>query len=267
MFVKYYYLKLKENFFEDEKILYLEGIPNGEKYIIFWQKLLLRCLKDKRSNDGILKFTETIPYDAHLLSKITHSDIDIVRQSIKIFEKLEMIKILDDGSIYIDSINILLGGESSSTGRVRNWREKQKLLPVPEKQNCNVTETLHETQDVTIYKDNIIQDNINNNIYVNETLKPLTRIDYDFVVKSFHNKLPMLNSIKIITEDRKKKIKNLSEHMKCTDDSYTPWITYFQKVSKSKFLIGKSDKQFKATFDWLLKYSNYVKVMESNYEK
>ena len=42
--------------------------------------------------------------------------------------------------------------------------------------------------------------------------------------------------------------------------------TVFKKVEESAFLNGNSDKWSGATFDWILKESNFIKVLEGNYD-
>lgn len=53
--------------------------------------------------------------------------------------------------------------------------------------------------------------------------------------------------------------------------SFDDIITVFQKAEKSDFLTGKvsnknGSKPFKASFDWLMKPSNFIKVLEGNYD-
>jgi predicted phage replisome organizer len=127
---RYYWLKLNEHFFDDEKVLYLETLENGEKYILFWQKLLLKCLKnrhDDEKNYGVLRFSEKLPYTPELLSKVTRTEIDTVKVAIDLFSKLGMIEILSDGTIFIEEVNKLIGSESKSAERVRKHRELKLL--------------------------------------------------------------------------------------------------------------------------------------------
>lgn len=41
----------------------------------------------------------------------------------------------------------------------------------------------------------------------------------------------------------------------------------FEKANNSKFLTGTNDWNWRATFDWLIKPSNFVKVLEGNYDE
>ncbi|MDS8186438.1 phage replisome organizer N-terminal domain-containing protein, partial [Streptococcus pneumoniae] len=63
---KYYYLKLRDNFFDNDDIAILESMPDGILYSNILLKLYLRSLK----NNGKLMFNDRIPYNAQMLSTI-----------------------------------------------------------------------------------------------------------------------------------------------------------------------------------------------------
>lgn len=157
---KFYWLKIQEHFFEDDNIIYLESLENGEKYIIFWQKLLLKCLKNKESGDYChLRFSEKIPYSDELLSNITRTDIDTVRVAIKFFIELQMIEILEDGTIYIQELNKLIGSETDKAEMMRKHREKIKQIDL----SNNVTKMLPYKEidkEIEIDKKEDIEDSI-----------------------------------------------------------------------------------------------------------
>ena len=43
------------------------------------------------------------------------------------------------------------------------------------------------------------------------------------------------------------------------------WARFFQAVDSSDFLSGRNGA-FKASFDWLLKQTNFIKILEGNYD-
>ena len=59
---KYYYLKLKENFFESDSMILLENMKDGYLYSNILLKLYLRSLKDS----GRLMLNNVIPYNAQI---------------------------------------------------------------------------------------------------------------------------------------------------------------------------------------------------------
>ena len=121
---KYYWLKLKRDFFKRHDIRIIEEMPNGKDYILFYLKLLLESI----DHEGTLRFSDTIPYNEQMLSVVTNTNIDVVRSAMKIFAELHMIDIFDDQTIYMTEVEKLIGSEAWSTERSRRCREKKKAL-------------------------------------------------------------------------------------------------------------------------------------------
>lgn len=119
---KYYYLKLKENFFESDEAIILESMPDGYLYSNILLKLYLRSLK----NDGLLMFNNLIPYNAQMLATITRHQIGTIEKAIQIFKQLKLIEILDNGAIYMSNIQNFVGKSSTNADRMRLQRAKQK---------------------------------------------------------------------------------------------------------------------------------------------
>lgn len=117
---KYYYLKLKENFFDSPEIKVLEAMQNGYKYSNLLLKLYLKSLRF----EGMVRLNEYIPYSVDMISAITGIDSDTVRVAFDIFKKLKLIEILDDGTIFMLEIQNFIGQSSTEADRIRNYRKK-----------------------------------------------------------------------------------------------------------------------------------------------
>lgn len=63
---KYYYLKLKENFFESDSMVLLENMKDGYLYSNILLKLYLRSLKD----GGRLMLNGAIPYNSQAVLQV-----------------------------------------------------------------------------------------------------------------------------------------------------------------------------------------------------
>lgn len=118
----YYYLKLKENFFDNDEMKVLESMENGYLYSNILLKLYLKALK----NEGKLTFNDYIPYDAKMLATITGHNIDVVEKAVKVFQALHLIEILDNGTIYMLDMQKMIGSISSEGVRKAEYREKIK---------------------------------------------------------------------------------------------------------------------------------------------
>lgn len=117
---KYYYLRLKDNFFDSDELKILESMKDGYLYSNILLKLYLRSLK----NDGKLVFNERIPYSADMLSSITGHQVGTIKQALSIFKDLGLIDVLDNGAIYMLDIQNFIGKGSSEADRKREYRQR-----------------------------------------------------------------------------------------------------------------------------------------------
>lgn len=117
---KFYWLKLKRDFFKRHDIRVIEALPNGKDYVLFYLKLLLESV----DHEGCLRFSDTIPYSEEMLSTITNTNIDIVRSAIKLFQELDMVEILDDKTIFMTEVEALIGCQSDGAAKKQNQRLK-----------------------------------------------------------------------------------------------------------------------------------------------
>ena len=117
---KYFWLKLKRDFFKRHDIRIIEAMPNGKDYILFYLKLLCESV----DHEGNLRFSDQIPYSEEMLATITNTNIDIVRAAIHIFTHLEMMEILSDGTYFMNEVNRMIGFETEWARKKREYREK-----------------------------------------------------------------------------------------------------------------------------------------------
>lgn len=132
---KYYYLRLKEDFFDSDELVYLESLPDGILYSNILLKLYLRSLK----TNGRLMLRDRIPYSPIMLSNILRQPVGVVEAAIRTLNQLGLIEILDNGAIYMADIQDFIGKTSTEADRKRSYRaridaEKKKLLPEPEQE-------------------------------------------------------------------------------------------------------------------------------------
>lgn len=123
---KYYYLKLKENFFDSDEMIILESMPDGVVYSNILLKLYLRSLK----SEGRLMFNERIPFNSTMLSQVTRQSIGDVEKAVQLFKELGLIEIMDNGAIYMTEIQNFIGRSSTEADRKREFRariESEKL--------------------------------------------------------------------------------------------------------------------------------------------
>ena len=119
---KYYYMRLKENFFDDDNMLILESMPDGYLYCNILLKLYLRSLKD----NGRLMLNGRIPYNPQMLATVTRHQIGTVERALNIFKELGLVEVLDNGAIYMMDIQNYIGKSSSEADRQREYQNRLK---------------------------------------------------------------------------------------------------------------------------------------------
>ena len=132
---KYYYLKLKESYFDDDAIVLLESMQDGVIYSNILLKLYLKSLK----NGGKLQLDENIPYTAQMIATITRQQVGTVERALKIFMKLGLVEPLPSGALYMSNIELLIGQSSTEGERKRRARlalQEQKALPQTGADKC-----------------------------------------------------------------------------------------------------------------------------------
>ena len=117
---KYYYMRLKENFFDTNEMKVLESMQDGYKYSNILLKLYLMSLQ----SDGKLMLNERIPYNSQMIATITRHSVGDVEKALVLFKDLGLIEILDSGAIYMLDIQNFIGTSSSEAERKKSYRRK-----------------------------------------------------------------------------------------------------------------------------------------------
>ena len=118
---RYYWLKLKRDFFKRHDIRVIEDMPNGKEYVLFYLKLMVEAI----DHEGALRFSDTIPYSESMLSSVTNTNVDIVRSALRLFMELGMVELLNDETLFLNEVAKLLDSETYAAGRQRDLREKK----------------------------------------------------------------------------------------------------------------------------------------------
>ena len=177
---KYYWLKLKEGFFEEKQIKYLRKLPDGDKLVIAYLKMQLKSLK----TEGFIKYDKILPSNIEELAMVLDEDTNIINLMIGALQKVNAIEILDDGSFYMIAMQDLIGKEGESAERVRRFRERkeQKMLQCNgdvTKCNTEIEKEIEKEIEIDIDKDKEKEIEIEKNI---KKQKKKKETEFDFVI-------------------------------------------------------------------------------------
>ena len=97
---KYYYLKLKENFYNSETMVILESMQDGLLYSNLLLKMYLMSLK----SGGILMLNDPLPHTPQPIATFTRHQVGTVERALKVFLEFGLVEILTDGAYYMADI-------------------------------------------------------------------------------------------------------------------------------------------------------------------
>lgn len=129
---KYFYMRLKENFYDSDAMIAIESMPDGYKMSNLLMKMYCRSLKW----EGRLAVSERIPYSPEMLATATRIDVETVKNALEVFRDLGLIEVLDSGTIYMLDIQAYIGKSSTEADRIRQYRgrieEEKKAADRPD---------------------------------------------------------------------------------------------------------------------------------------
>ena len=240
------WIKLTTDMFDNRKIKHLRRLPDGDSIVLIWVMLL--TMAGRCNASGMIFLTENIPYTPKMLADELDFEENTVQLALSALEQLNMI-VTNNGFFAIagwEEYQNIEGMEKireQTRKRVARYRERQSALPSNATvTQCNATEEDIEEEkelDIDIKKESI-------------TCKQVVSLYHDICVS-----FPKIRSI---SAARSKAIK-----ARLNIYSLDDFRTAFENAENSSFLKGKNDRNWTATFDWLIKDSNMAKVLEGNY--
>lgn len=226
---RYYWIKLKENFFDLETIDWLIAQKNGCEYIVLYQKLcLLTANKGGKLATTIGEMI--IPYDTQKISRDTKFPIDTVIVAMELFKKIGLVYEEANGILQIPAVAEMVGSETAGAERVRKHRALQ----------CN--------------------NNVTNNVTIDNREKRKD-IDYKQIKDLYNETCVSFPRLTALSDKRKQTIK-----ARLNTYTFERIKEVFEKAEASDFLKGKNNRDWQANFDWLMKDSNFAKVLDGNYD-
>lgn len=249
------WIKITVNMFDNRKIKHLRRLPDGDSIVLIWVMLL--TMAGRCNAGGMIFLTENIPYTPKMLANELDFEESTVQLALKALEELDMVSTTDTGFLLIDgweehqNIDGLDKIREQTRKRVAKHRENQKLLS-----SCNVTSNVTETDGNGTDKeeDKEKELEIDNKNKKEESITCQQIVDlYNSICKSFP-------TVRSLSEARRKAIKARLKSYTLED-----FQTVFQNAEASSFLKGSNDRNWSATFDWMMKDTNMAKILEGNY--
>lgn len=233
----FYWLKLKEDFFEDDTIRWLEEQENGKEYTLFYLKL---CLKSLNLDGKIIRIVgeKLIPYDKKALAKLTNTDIDTVTIAMNLFTQIGLIDILNTGEIYMKQVKEMVGSKTEGALRKAKYRkglEEGEWDNVPRLSQECPTEYRDKSKEIRVDEALRGNDDVTSG---NEVKKKTTR-------NSAKAKYDEASPYYLLAKELFARIKQNNDEAK--EPNYQSWADEFRKLIE---LDGKSVDNVRLVIQW-----------------
>lgn len=247
------WIKIATDIFDDEKILLIEGLPDAYAIITVWFKLL--CLAGKKNNGGVFLMNDKIPYTDKMLATIFRMNESTVKLALNAFEQFKMIEIVE-GIITIPNWNKhqTLDAYERKKERDRLYQEERraKQRALIEKSSDKSSERTSDVavSDIDKEEDKDKERDIRGN-----------RVDYQQIADMYNATCVSFPRLTRLSEKRKRAIKARLRKYSIDDIKRV-----FELAEESDFLKGENNRNWSATFDWMMNDANMAKILDGNYK-
>lgn len=249
------WIKLTTDMFDNRKIRHLRKLPEGNNIVLIWVMLL--TMAGKCNAGGMIFLTENIPYNSKLLAEEVDFEERVVELALKALHELGMIE--TDGDYFTISNwkehqNVEGMERIREQNRIRkqNQRAKQKLAI----EESHVTSRDSHATDIDIDKDIDIDIEKDNTVSI-DTVRS-TKVQP--VIEEW-NKLNLQKVISVNAGTTRNTLLNA----RLKEYGLERVLEAIRSIDKSSYLKGQNRSGWTVTFDWFLKPSNFIKVLEGNY--
>ncbi len=258
---RFWWLKLRENFFDQTVIKKLRRMAGGDTYTIIYLKMQLLSLR----NDGVLLFENIEDTFEEELALALDETTDNVRMTVLFLQNHNLIEVVSNSEYVLTEAVRNMDSECDSAARVRNFRERKAAKALP----CNEKPLHCALPNVTCNTEKEKEKEIEIELELEKREDPLSSgddgrapFDYASVVESFNSTCSSLPHIRGLNDQRRKAIRKAAAQV----EEAGGFPALFAKVEASDFLTGRSGSWNGCGFDWILKPANLTKILEGNYD-
>lgn len=253
------YFSHDSNSRNDEKLLAVRMRLGAEGYGVYF--MLLERLREE-SDYMSIKDYNMIAFDLRVDSKMIKS----------VVEEFGLFVFTDDGKyFYSESFNSRMNlkdeskqkrSEAGKKGMKSRWKSENDNNVI---NTDNIVITNDKNNITSKVKESKVKKLISTDVDIPESEKQASRthIDYKKIVEFFNSETKgVFGEVRYpISSKRQESIRaRIREHGK------EAFIEMIRKASASDFLKGNNNRGFQASFDWLIKPSNFQKTIEGNYD-
>lgn len=252
---KYYWLKLKTDFFNSKEIKKLRKTAGGDTFVIIYLKMQLLSLQ----SDGKLYYDGIEDDFASEIALTLDEDAENVRLTIAFLQHCGLIECISEEEYFMSQVPEITGKECDSAQRVRNYRAKQAL-------QCNTDVTKCNTE-IEKEKDKELDSEEEEEAEKKSAVSRQSSITVQNVVNLYNEICVSLPKIRKLSTPCQQNVEKITSAY--TEDEIRET---FEKAEKSLFLKGKKNsdetkfRDWKASFEWLVQEEHFVNTINGKYD-
>ena len=269
---RYYWMKLRKEFMDSDIFDFLMSQPNGSDYVMLYFML---CMQTINTNGRLVQQIGeiTVSYDINKIQRTCKFfDYDTIAVAIELFKKIGLICEEDGQGFKIANYDKMVGSDLDYTIQKR----RQRLRGVDNSVDNGVDNGVDNDEKMSTQS--IENKSIENKSIEYRVLRErdrgraregerekrtnkfvLCEADASRIMHSW-NALGV-SSVKSISNNRLTLVKaRIAEH------GLDAFLETIKNINECPFLLGQNERGWVITFDWLIKPSNFAKVLEGNYK-
>ena len=240
---RYYWLKLGNTYFSQLEQKKMRKQKDGMNMQVIYLRMMLLSI-DK---DGYIYYQGVYDSIEEELAEEFSEDIELVRRTVEYLQDNNMLEV-NDSDYFLPQAVEYTGRECYSAERMRRLRERRTS------QSDNDVTTSDEETELEIDREIEIERE-------SEERRKTNKIDYQQIADMYNNTCVSFPRLSKLSESRKKAIKARLQTYSVED-----FQRMFEMAEGSSFLKGANNRNWSATFDWMVKDANMAKILDGNYQ-
>lgn len=240
---RYYWLKLGNTYFSQLEQKKMRKQKDGMNMQVIYLRMMLLSI-DK---DGYIYYQGVYDSIEEELAEEFSEDIELVRRTVEYLQDNNMLEV-NDSDYFLPQAVEYTGSECYSAERMRRLRERRTS------QSDNDVTTSDEETELEIDREIEIE-------IESEERRKTNKIDYQQIADMYNNTCVSFPRLSKLSESRKKAIKARLQTYSVED-----FQRMFEMAEGSSFLKGANNRNWSATFDWMVKDANMAKILDGNYQ-
>lgn len=240
---RYYWLKLGNTYFSQLEQKKMRKQKDGMNMQVIYLRMMLLSI-DK---DGYIYYQGVYDSIEEELAEEFSEDIELVQRTVEYLQDNNMLEV-NDSDYFLPQAVEYTGSECYSAERMRRLRERRTS------QSDNDVTTSDEETEKELEIDREIE-------IESEERRKTNKIDYQQIADMYNNTCVSFPRLSKLSESRKKAIKARLQTYSVED-----FQRMFEMAEGSSFLKGANNRNWSATFDWMVKDANMAKILDGNYQ-